>query len=477
MQVLHLPSAAVFVGFGKSRRRHLINPVKFYPRVVPDLSENSRWKQPGILLCTRASLKYSTKAEAFNRKKEIEYKENLGVLVVPACSTLNDLLREYVALYGKEKWAFSTYSANTALIEHYVSPLLGNMKLKEINTRVMEKYYQRLLKTPSVEPTIGKKRNEFLSPSTVKSIHKLLHSCFEQAVKWEVIEKNPCTYATLPKVTYAKREIWTADVLFHAMEVCDDERLKLSINLSFACSVRIGELLGLTWDCVDISPESIEAGTAYIYINKELQRVNRNVLEKLDKKDVITIFPAITSKTTTLQVLKAPKTQTSNRKIFLPKTVAEMLTEWKSKQDAAKEMLGSEYQDFNLVIAGPLGMPTEAATITAAFRKLIEENDLPPVVFHSLRHSSITYKLKLNGTAAILRQYRVTPATRRRKWSQTSIRISSTRTGSITPSCSSRLFMKRKGSRMKNRRDRNPRRQTNLLPGQARTALLMLRHL
>ncbi len=29
-------------------------------------------------------------------------------------------------------------------------------------------------------------------------------------------------------------------------------------------------------------------------------------------------------------------------------------------------------------------------------KDLIEEYDLPPVVFHSLRHSSITYKLKLN---------------------------------------------------------------------------------
>lgn len=29
-------------------------------------------------------------------------------------------------------------------------------------------------------------------------------------------------------------------------------------------------MLGLTWDCVDIFPESIEAGTAYIYINKEI---------------------------------------------------------------------------------------------------------------------------------------------------------------------------------------------------------------
>ena len=61
------------------------------------------------------------------------------------------------------------------------------------------------------------------------------------------------------------------------------------------------------------------------------------------------------------------------------------------------EALGDEYQDFDLVIAGPLGMPTEAGTINASFRTLIEKNDLPRVVFHSLRHSSITYKLKLNG--------------------------------------------------------------------------------
>ena len=30
-------------------------------------------------------------------------------------------------------------------------------------------------------------------------------------------------------------------------------------------------------------------------------------------------------------------------------------------------------------------------------KKLIKENDLPYVVFHSIRHTSITYKLKLNG--------------------------------------------------------------------------------
>ena len=60
-------------------------------------------------------------------------------------------------------------------------------------------------------------------------------------------------------------------------------------------------------------------------------------------------------------------------------------------------MLGSEYMDHNLVFAGPFGAPTEGTSINAAFDRLIKAHDLPPVVFHSFRHSSITYKLKLTG--------------------------------------------------------------------------------
>lgn len=34
-----------------------------------------------------------------------------------------------------------------------------------------------------------------------------------------------------------KRDIWTAETLMYAMEVCEDERLKLAMNLSFSCSL------------------------------------------------------------------------------------------------------------------------------------------------------------------------------------------------------------------------------------------------
>ena len=71
----------------------------------------------------------------------------------------------------------------------------------------------------------------------------------------------------------------------------EDERLKLAINLSFSCSLRLGELLGLTWDCVDISPEAIEENRAYVFINKESQRIRKESLNALDGKDVLLVFP------------------------------------------------------------------------------------------------------------------------------------------------------------------------------------------
>lgn len=74
-----------------------------------------------------------------------------------------------------------------------------------------------------------------------------------------------------------------------------------------------------------------------------------------------------------------------------------MLKERYQEIQEYKELFGDEFQDFNLVFCNANGRPMESQIITRALQKLIKDNDLPPVVFHSLRHSSITYKLKLNG--------------------------------------------------------------------------------
>ena len=98
----------------------------------------------------------------------------------------------------------------------------------------------------------------------------------------------------------------------------------------------------------------------------------------------------------TVLVLKVPKTESSVRKIWIPKTLAYILREWKKAQDELKSFLGEEYQDYDLVVALPNGRPCENRIIEKEFSLLKEKAGLPNVVFHSLRHSSTTYKLKLN---------------------------------------------------------------------------------
>ena len=82
---------------------------------------------------------YKTMADAKRRKAEIEYRQELGTLVIHKCQTVDELLTEYVSLYGKVNWSMSMYSSNQALIEHYISPIIGSMKLNEVTARVLEK--------------------------------------------------------------------------------------------------------------------------------------------------------------------------------------------------------------------------------------------------------------------------------------------------------------------------------------------------
>lgn len=168
------------------------------------------------------------------------------------------------------------------------------------------------------------------------------------------------------------------------------------MNLSFACSLRVGEILGLSWDNVHIGEQSIANDDAYVHIDKELQRASIKAIDALEEKDIIRIFPPLKPNPKTLVILKTPKTESSVRKVWLPKTVAYILREYKNLQETLKNLLQDEYEDYNLVVSLPNGRPCEERLIAESFQRLRERVGLPNVVFHSLRHSSTTYKLKLN---------------------------------------------------------------------------------
>ena len=186
----------------------------------------------------------------------------------------------------------------------------------------------------------------------------------------------------------------------YALAVCENPVLKLAMLLALGCSMRIGEILGLTWDCVDLSEVSLAAGNASLFINKELKRCEKSSVETLEKRGrskVLFTFPAWKqTNCTTVLVLKTPKTESSIRTVFLPRTVAMALLDAKKQQDEIKLLLGSDYQDFGLVLAQPNGRPYERRQIERMLDVFIAENGLRKVVFHSLRHSSTSIKLQIS---------------------------------------------------------------------------------
>ena len=340
---------------------------------------------------------FTSYKDANKRKVEIENQQENGTFIAPTSQTVEDFLYDFVTLYGEKKWGLTTYDSNLGLISNYINPIIGSTPIQKVNRKFVDSYYKTLTKTKPVIVRNRKPKSEFLPPATIEKIFKLLSTAFKQAVKWELVGKNPFQLSdALPRTKYKKRDIWTAESISKALNSCKDGKLYVAINLAFACSMREGEILGLTWDLVNISDEAIAEDNAYIDIKKELLRVSKRALETLDQKDVYYIFPPLMPNTSTRVVLKKPKNDTSIRRVWIPKTLAYILRDWKKAQDELKEFLGDEYQDFNLVVALANGRPCEGWVLLKAFEELREEAGLPNVVFHSLRHSSTTYKLKLN---------------------------------------------------------------------------------
>lgn len=362
-----------------------------------------------------------TKKEARQRKAFIEYYQEVnGCVLVPnegalvpseraavaaqsqtkGDMTVKEFMVLFTELYGTSKWSPSTYSSKLATIEHYINPFIGDWKLSEVTTVGLTGYYNKLLSVPEVPRSYRPASGRCVQPAGVKKIHDIIRCALNQAIRWEYLDpskRNPATLAILPKMPKVRRKVWSVQTFRDAIEKVEDDLLAMCMHLAFSCSLRIGEICGLTWNDVIIDQASISTGDARVIVDKELSRVTVEAMQKLKGKDIYFTFPTQKPHCTTRLVLKAPKSESSKRTVWLPKTVAEMLVRHKADQDELKEFLGDAYHDHNLVIALENGNPVESKIVRDRFRALCLENGYEDVVFHSLRHLSTGYKLKMTG--------------------------------------------------------------------------------
>lgn len=355
------------------------------------------------------SERFDTYEEAKARIAEIEYEKKIGELRPPVKSpekekfiakkfiTVSEFLDEYVKVYGLNHWGASYLSNNRHRIKHYIKPYIGSMMLRDLTTHDLDVFYNRLLDEPAVVLKGHKQTDKTVTPSVIQKIHVLLRGALNQAIAWGYITQNPAQFASPPEYIPAERVVWSEDDAASAIELCDDPILRLTLLLAIGGTLRIGEVLGLTWDCVDLS----DSMHPQIKIDKELARLSKEALEELKRRDRSKIkfeFPNWKKKpSSTVLVLKDPKTESSKRHIYLAPTVGQALADMKAAQEQIKELCGEAYTNYDLVIAQDTGRPYERGQIAYKLDAFIQKVELPSVVFHSLRHFSTTLKLQLSN--------------------------------------------------------------------------------
>ena len=256
-----------------------------------------------------SGLSYSA---AKTRKVQLEMEEANNTHIDQNNITVSEFLHEFLQKYGEKKWVASTYDGNVGLLENYVYPYLGDKKLRSIRVKTVDDYYHFLLTEAEPAMNPGRPRREHISPSTIHDIHKVLRCASNQAKRWELIAKNPFLDATLPEHKERKRGALTPEQLYKVLEFTDRPEfydrflIHCAIHLALSCTMRGGEVGGLQWDRVSIEHQAI-------YIDRVIDRVDKKLIEKLSKMDIIYTFPNLMMGTRTVIVLKQPKTEGSIR--------------------------------------------------------------------------------------------------------------------------------------------------------------------
>lgn len=326
---------------------------------------------------------YHSYEEAIRRKEQIELVQTHEKLRLNYQEgSLTKLLDEYVELYGRFHWSYSTYTSNMALIKSYIIPFMGSMQLSEFTPKTVAVLYRQMM----IYPNFSNLRLEDrpMTPQILTNIHKLLHSAFEQAVLWEYVDRNPFHKVSLPKSLPKQIPILSVEEIRLLLCKCDDPQLNIALHLAFAGSLRKGEIIALTWDDIDSSSGSVS-------VRKTLKRIRRDAIDAIGGKDILYQFPPVFDEGRTVTVLKRPKTQSSIRTVYLPPYVMDALSMWKAAQKPCQRA------QPNLVLRYSNGRPLQEDTLLRLLERQLLILGLPKVTFHSLRHSSITYKLVLTN--------------------------------------------------------------------------------
>jgi integrase len=298
-----------------------------------------------------------TKRDAERERARLINEVNSGAYVEPSQMRVSEYLLRWLRDYAEPKVSAKTYERYADMITNNLSPALGAFQLSKLRPLDIQSFYTDALTNGRRDGCGG------LSAQTVLHFHRVLHKALSQAVKWQLLARNPAEAVEPPKPQRKKMRALDEAETARLLNLVEGTRLYVPVHLAVTTGLRRGEILALRWQDIDFEAARAE-------VTQSLEQT-RNGLR-----------------------FKRPKTSQSRRLVALPALTVEVLRVHRIEQTKERLSLGSAYTCQGLVCARADGEPWPPDAFSTCFAAFIRQSDFPHVRFHDLRHTHATHLLR-----------------------------------------------------------------------------------
>lgn len=243
----------------------------------------------------------------------------------------------------------STYASYARSARLYVTPQLGTLAVGKVTPLVVERWHRQLLLT--------------IKPSTISVAHYVLGATFERLVRHGTLARNPVRLVTPPKIEREEMRYWSREEASAFLAGCRPDR-KPFVQLALSTGMRMGELLALAWEDVDL-----ERGVLSVRRTLSQSREGlRNVIREGGKR------------------------RASVRRLDLGSDTVALLRQQRQQQREWK-LASWEWHDTGLVFTNQNGKQLIPPTLSQWFRRECVRLGVPMIRPHDLRHTYATLSL------------------------------------------------------------------------------------
>lgn len=303
----------------------------------------------------RRTLYARTRAEAAAKLVDALKHVKDGVYTPSDGRTVEMLAGQWIAAVQQLRREKTLSSYRWAL--RHILPALGKMKLHEVRPGHIQELYSECAA-------------KGLAPKSVRNVHLALHAMFEKAFQWGLVMQNPAARVDAPRVERKDPPMLTSAQVRGLLDAAKGHPYEALVALAVTSGARSGELLGMTWDRLDL-----EAGTMDIRVALSWSKAKREFQ------------------------LVEPKTKSSKRTVALTTLAVEALRRHRIRQLEQRMKLGTAWQDkWSLVFTNNVGAPVDHNNfLRRDFRPMLKKAGLPAeLTFHDMRHVAASLALS-NG--------------------------------------------------------------------------------